>query len=146
MMNKGFTLIELLLTVALFSVVAGMSLPISYTWITNNDATILTATIAQSLRRAQILAQSGMEDGAWGLYIDADANKLTIFQGQDYVSREVVSDEIFDFSPNVSISGLNEIVFSKQTGEPSATGDIIVSTSQNDDHNISINEAGLVSY
>ncbi len=84
-------------------------------------------------------------DSDWGVYIGADS--IVLFKGDDYATRDSDYDEIYAKTSNVSVSGISEEVFEKFTGDPSATGDIILSTSNpTRTSTITINSKGVVSY
>lgn len=142
----GFTLIELLLTIGMMSVLAGFSIPIALQWQQLNDVDIAAVTIAQSLRRAQLLAQAMSSDANWGVRVDDATDAIVLFQGEDFAGRDVDYDETFDLSQAITPSGAVEIVFDKLTGAPQATGAVVLTTASGQVHNIVINEIGTVSY
>jgi len=139
--NRGFTLLELLLSVAIVALLAGLSLPVYRTLMQKNDLDIATTTIAQSLRRAQILSQAVDGDTTWG--VNAQSNNIVIFKGTSYATRDATFDETFDVPTTIGISGSTEIVFAKFTSLPQTTGTINLSTS-NDSRSVTINEKGTI--
>jgi len=139
----GFTLLEVLLSVAIISVLAGLSLPVYRTLIMKNDLDIAAATIASSLRRAQVLSQAVDGDATWG--VKAQSGSIVLFKGASYAGRDPNFDEIFDMPTSISVSGTNEIVFTKLTGFPQTTGTINLST-ESDARSVPINEKGAVNY
>ena len=139
--NRGFTLLELLLSVAIVALLAGLSLPVYRTLRQKNDLDIATTTIAQSLRRAQILSQAVDGDTTWG--VNAQSNNIVIFKGTSYATRDATFDETFDVPTTIGISGSTEIVFAKFTSLPQTTGTINLSTS-NDSRSVTINEKGTI--
>ncbi len=141
--NHGFTLLELLLSVAIISLLAGLSLPVYRTLLTKNDLDIAAVSIAQSLRRAQILSQSVDGDTSWG--VKAQSGNITLFKGSSFTARDTNVDETFDMPTTIGVSGTTEIVFAKFTGLPQTTGTINIST-ESDTRSVSINEKGTVSY
>lgn len=143
MQKKAFTLLELLLSISIIVILAGFSLPIYKNLLMKNDLDIAVNIVNASLHRAQILAQSVDSDTTWGL--KAQNTSIVIFKGINYASRDAAFDEIFDTSSTISISGLNEIVFTKLSGSPVSTGTINLST-VSDSRTVSINEKGIVDY
>ena len=140
----GFTMIEILLSVALLSALASMSIPIFRAFRIRNDLAIVINTTAQSFHRAQILSQSMSHDDVWGVYVH-DRN-IVIFRGDDYASRDVDFDEVFNIPSSITTSGLSEVVFDKLTGTPQNVGSIIFSTNINENKTITINSKGMVDY
>ncbi len=142
--QKGFTLLEMLLSIALIALLSGLSIPVYQSFQVKNDLDIAANTIAQSTKRAQVLAQAVDGDTTWGIYIQSGS--ITIFQGSNYASRNTNYDEDFEMPTSITPSGLQEIVFSKLYGEPQAIGTVILTTSTNEIANLILNEKGMVSY
>ncbi|MBN2016228.1 prepilin-type N-terminal cleavage/methylation domain-containing protein [Candidatus Dojkabacteria bacterium] len=142
--QKGFTILEMLLVVAAISVLAGLSIPVYQSFQVKNDVDVSANIVAQSLRRAQVLSQSVDGDSTWGVYIQSGS--ITIFKGTDYAGRDSSFDEVFDMSTTITPSGITEIVFSKVSGEPGSSGDIILTTSTNQVRTLNINEKGMMEY
>jgi len=141
--NSGFTLIELLLSVALISVMAGFSFPVYRTLMQKNDLDIAAVTVAQSVRRAQVLSQAVDGDTNWGLKVQNSS--IVVFKGVSYAARDTAFDETFDLPTSVGISGTGEYIFAKLTGFPQTTGTATL-TSESDTKTVSINAKGMVSY
>lgn len=142
--SLGFTLLEILLSIALIAAIAGIGTPIYLSLQTRNDLDVTATTIAQSVRRSQILAESGEGDDSWGVRIEAD--EIILFKGTSYSSRDEDFDESFPIAGSIEPSGLSEIVFDKFTGTPSTDGTITLTSTNNETRDISIYEKGLVEY
>ena len=142
--SGGFTLLEVLLSIAIIAVIAGLSMPVYQSYQTRNDLDVATTSIVQSLRRAQVLSQAVDGDTTWGLYVQSGS--ATLFQGASYMTRNSGFDEIFDVPTAITPSGLQEVVFTKFTGEPQAIGTIILISNTNETRNITINTKGMVSF
>ncbi|MDP3973697.1 MAG: prepilin-type N-terminal cleavage/methylation domain-containing protein [Candidatus Daviesbacteria bacterium] len=142
-LSKGFTLLELLLSVAIISLLAGLSLPIYRTLLSKNDLDIAATVTASSLKRAQILSQGVDGDITWGM--KAQNNSIVIFKGVSFAARDINFDETFDVPSNISVGGTTEIVFAKLTGLPQTTGTVSLS-SESDSRSVTINEKGMVEY
>ncbi|MFA5178429.1 MAG: type II secretion system protein [Candidatus Paceibacterota bacterium] len=138
------TLLEVMLSVAIIIVLAGSSVPVSNYFQNKNEVDAERNAIVSSLRRAQALAQDMSGDSAWGVKIEL--GKVTLFQGNDYNSRNDSFDEIFDFSETIIPSGINEIVFSKIWGEPNISGIINLMGPNNETSQIQINTKGMIDY
>ena len=144
--NFGFSLIEVLLVVSSIAILAGISIPIYQSFQTRNDLDIAVTTIAQSLRRAQVLAQASAGDISYGVRVQTGS--ITIFKGINYSGRDTSSDELFDMPKNITITpnGFFEIVFAKMTGLPMGSGSFTLTSSTNESRIITINSKGMVSY
>lgn len=141
--KRGFTLLELLLSVAIISLLAGLSLPVYRTLLSKNDLDIAAVTIAQSARRAQVLSQAVDGDTSWGVKVQTGS--IVIFKGASYAARDINFDETFDVPTSIGVSGTGEYVFAKMTGLPQSTGTVTL-TSESDTRTVSINAKGMVSY
>lgn len=144
MFQKGFSLIELLLSLAIISIIVMITIPIYGSFQARNDLTIAATTVAQTLRRAQILSQAVSGDSGWGVKIQTGS--ITLFKGAGYAGRDAGFDEIFAMPGNITPGGITEIVFNKFSGEPLAGGIITLTSVNNEIKNIAINGKGMVSY
>lgn len=141
--TKGFTLLEVLVVLGIIAIAAGFTAPVYQSFQLRNDVDLAANVTAQSLRRAQALSQAVDGDITWGVAIQSGS--VTIFQGASYATRDSQYDEVLDVNPNVSNSGVGEIVFTKVTGVPSATGSIVFS-GNNRDVTLTINSLGGIEY
>ncbi len=141
--NAGFSLLELLLSVAVISLLTGLSLPVYRTLIKKNDLDITANTIASSLRRAQVLSQAVDGDTTWGIKIQS--GDITLFKGASYTDRDTNFDETFEVPTTISAGGTTEVVFTKFTGFPQTIGTINLTT-ESDSRSVSINEKGTITY
>ncbi|HYV33981.1 MAG TPA: prepilin-type N-terminal cleavage/methylation domain-containing protein [Candidatus Limnocylindria bacterium] len=142
--NFGFTLIEILLVIALMAVLAGLAVPIAWSFSTKNDLDVATGIFAQSLRRAENLAALGSNDSPWG--VNLESQSVTIFEGASFASRDQSLDEVYNLPIAFTFSGPTEIVFNKFSGSPETTGSVVLTTSFNQSRTVSLNQLGLVSY
>lgn len=142
--KNGFSLLELLLSIALIALIASVFAPVYLSFHTRNNVDIASTTVVSALRRAQSLSKAIDSDSTWGVYIQS--NNITVFRGSSYASRDSNFDENNNIPGGVTPSGLQEIVFSKLKGETSSTGNIELTSANNEVRTISINEKGTVSY
>lgn len=138
---RSFTLVEFLLVIVVMAILIGFGLPLSFGLYKNQQLDITSQGVVQALRDAQQKAMGVENDSAFGVYFSN--NNYILFQGSSFASRDSQYDEVFDFSKVISRSGLQEIVFLKNEGLPSATGDIILSNNSRT-KTININNLGRV--
>ena len=142
--NGAFTLLEMLLSIACITIITFIAIPIYQSFQVRNDLDIAGTTIAQSLRRAQILSVSSDGDSTYGVKVQSGS--ITIFHGTSYILRDITLDEIFDMPTSIASTGIDEIIFNKLTGFPMSTGSVILTSSINETRTITINEKGMVTY
>ena len=140
---KGFTLLEVLLVIALLGVLlAGMGSLASNTF-PKNQLTLETDLVVSTLRRAQTRSISGYQDGIWGVYFQP--NTMTLFKGEEYLSRDSVFDERHVFESGITMGGLSEIVFEARHGQTQDVGTVtITQVSTGDTNTLIINENGRI--
>lgn len=144
MQKRGFTLLEVILSIALLTLISSFSFPIYQSLQVKNDTEISATTIVHTMRRAQLLAQAGEADTAWGVFIAPGQG--TLFAGESFLSRDESYDDIVAIPTSIEPGGIQEIIFSKLTGAPHATGTITLANSVGDVRNIHINSKGIISY
>lgn len=142
-LEKGVSLLEILLVVALIVSLAGLSVPIYQSFQIKNDLDIAANTIAQGVRRAQVLSLASKEDSRWGVYVTTGS--ITIFKGDDYATRDGDFDEVFEMPETITPSGLQEINFYKLSGDVETPGTVTLSTT-NQTQDLVINEKGMVEF
>ena len=143
-MLRGFTLLEVLLSVAALSTIAGIGIPVFQSFQVRNDLDVAAVTVAQSARRAQILAEASDGDSNWGVEVAPGA--VTLFKGDTFAARDAAYDETFVLPGTITASGLTDIVFAKMTGLPSAVGTLTLTSTINEVRLITFNAKGTVSY
>lgn len=141
--SHGFTLLEVLLSVATIAILAGLSVPVWRTVQTKNDLDVATVTLAQTLRRAQVLSEAVDGDTSWGVKVQSGS--ITLFKGTSFAGRDTNFDEASDISTALSIAGVTEVVYAKFSGLPQTTGSTTLATA-NDARSVTLNEKGMVSY
>lgn len=142
--EAGFTIIELLLSVAILTMLAGLSLPIYMSFQNRNSLDISTQSIADMLRRAEVYSRSVTGDSPWGVEIQPTV--VTLFKGASFAGRDTSFDETQAIDSSTTISGLSEVLFTKFTAAPGTTGTITLSSSPVDTRTITINAKGMVDY
>jgi len=140
---KGFTLIELLIVISITAIFSSISVT-SYKKI--NEKNIFNGavnTIIQSIRYTKNKSLNQNLNTNWGIYIEND--KVTVFSGNDYSSRNSSVDETFDLPRGIVVSGLTEIVFDKITGKIDSEGDVVISRGD-ENKTIHVNYYGVIFY
>lgn len=141
---RGFTLVELMLSLAIFTLIAGISIPIYESFAAQNDLDIAATTVAQTIRRAEMLASASDGSSDWGVHVGTDG--IVLFKGTSFAGRNTQYDETFDLPSDVTASGMTEIVTAEGTGYPLTTGTITLSGTAGRTYTITINEKGTVDY
>lgn len=136
-------MIELVLSVAVLSIILLVSVPLTQRYVLRNDMEVLSNIIVQDMYRAQSLARAGENDSDWGVYIQQGST--TVFQGDNYVSRNQSKDETYSFSSSIIITGQNEYVFDKFSGRLAAAGSTTLTTN-GDTRVISVGSNGVIEY
>lgn len=142
--RKGFTLPEVLLSVALLTIIGGMSIPMYRVFMVRDELDGAATILAQNLRRAQALSRSSSGDMTWGVHVGVGS--ILIYKGSNYILRDSSFDENTSIPTTIVPTGTNEINFSKVTGLPSATGTFTLTSQANEKRTITINEKGMVDY
>lgn len=141
--SRGFSLVEMLLSVAIIAIIAGLSAPFYFSYLTGNDFGLAVETGVRSLRRAQFLAQNQERDSNWGTYFSTSS--ITIYSGASYSGRVSGYDERYDF-PNTVTSTVADINFTKFTGETAITTAINIRSNAGQSSTITVNAKGMIDY
>ena len=141
---QGFTLPEVLLSLSLLAIIAAMSMPMYRIFLVRNDLDTAATTLAQSLRRAQSLAQGGDGDTSWGVHVGVGS--ILIYKGSSFVARDSSFDENTSIPTSIVPTGTIDTYFLKTTGIPNATGTYILTSQANETRTVTINQKGMVDY
>ena len=94
------------------------------------------------------MSQGGKEQSRHGLYFDSDNNSYTVYQGDDYASRDIDYDRVINLENNILLNldwEGTEVNFATSTGLAGATGTIsIINNTNNESKIITINQFGPV--
>ena len=144
-MNKGFTIIEVLLSVSILAFLSLGSITVFQSFQRTNDLNVTINLLSHTLRRAQGLAQASDGDSTWGVALQTQT--ITLFKGGSYATRDSNFDELLDVAAGITMSGLSEVVFSKVSGDPQATGTTTLQIAElNETRAVNINAKGMVSF
>ncbi len=139
---KGISLIEILLVVGVLAILVSIILPLALDFYREQQLDTHSQGIIQTLRKAQLKTMSIENDSSFGVYLTDDS--YTLFKGDSYTNRDTQYDEILDLPVILTLSGLQELIFSKFEGRPNVTGNIVLN-SNNKSRIISINNFGMIS-
>lgn len=140
--KKGFTIVEILLSLSIIAIVLAISAPVYSQFLIRNDLSLAGEAVLGSLRRAYNLSISGYQDDSWGVNIDNGG--VILFRGTDFSGRDTSFDETQDFAPNMTVSGLQQTIFTKLSGLPTSNGTITITNTGGNSRDITINEEGTV--
>jgi len=142
MKNKGgFNLIELMLVVVLIGIITGIFLPTFTRLFYRNNLDSAHQKIKSELYRAQSFARASKKDSDWGIYFNN--NEIILFAGTSYTDRDISLDQIEEINNQIIFSGLNQVVFEKNSGLTLNPGQIILSY-KGDSLVLDINEKSLI--
>ena len=132
------------LSVAMLTLILGMSIPMYRTFAIRNDLDITTHEIASILRRAQTLAQAGDGDTSWGVHVSTGS--ILLYKGVSYALRDPTFNETTSIPTSSTVTGLQDVLFTKTTGVPQSTGTFIITSVSSQIRNVTINQKGMVDY
>ncbi len=141
--GPGYTLIEVLLSIALIGLITGFGAIVYQQLQGRNDLDIAATTVAQSMRRAQVLSRAADGDTTWGVRVNP--GNVVLFQGASYATRVATYDEAATVSPALTGAGFTEVVFAKFSGLPQATG-VLTLTGPNGVRTLTLNAQGTITY
>ncbi|OGJ63798.1 hypothetical protein A3C37_01760 [Candidatus Peribacteria bacterium RIFCSPHIGHO2_02_FULL_53_20] len=118
--KQGFTLVEVMLTIAILSVITGVSIPMYRKYEERSCVQLAAENVAQGVSRARLLAQSAEGDSGWGY----SAEHGVLFKGDSYATRDPDFDESYPVGDCAELTGLSEVAFYKLSGEPIVAGTI----------------------
>jgi len=140
----GFTLLEVLLSVAIITILTGISLPVYESFVRRNDLDLTAQGITAMLRRADTYARAVKNDSAWS--VEIQPTTVTLFQGTNFAARTVAFDETLSVPASMTPGGIGEVQFAKFSATPNVAGNITLTSTTNDVRTITINTKGMVSY
>ena len=133
-----------MLVLAFFALLTSMSIPVISSFQAENSINLTTATISQTLHRAALLSRGLLFDSSWGVNLTTE--KITIFKGNSFAARDISFDEYYDLPANITVGGINEIIFTPLTGQTQNSGTITVTAPDHEPKEITINAWGMIDY
>lgn len=125
---------EVLVVTGILALLGGIIIPTFMEYQIRSDLMNAADQVTQALNRARLLSVSAEEDSAWGFHVAS----ATLFKGEEYAARDAESDEFYQLTDTIGLSGLPEVSFSKLEGTPSQTGSIILTSLRGDVRQVDI--------
>lgn len=141
--NSAFSIFEFLIVLGIFAIIGGISFFAITRFLAKSALESFSQNLFNSLTNARDLSIYRGTESSYGVKILE--KEYIIFKGESFLAREQASDKVFQIPNNIEITGINEIIFKKLTGEPKATGEILIS-SQNNSLVILINKNGQIEF
>lgn len=140
-MKPGFTMFEVLLVIAAVVIITAFTIPTGINFMNSQTLDETRVEIIAGLRRAQSQSVFQKNDSDFGVKFLSDS--YVLFQGSSYSGRTQSEDEVFDLTPGIAVSGVDEVVFSKLFGIPNNTGTTTIFF-VGENRYININNAGKI--
>ena len=140
---RGFTLIEILIVIALIGFIISLGNVVNIDFYSREVRLSEQATLISILQKARSDAMNNIHTTSHGVHIDNDT--YTFFEGTNYNSNESTNQAI-KRNPNITISGLENIVFEQLSGNTENTGTIILEDTNNIEKFINIKANGLIDW
>ena len=122
--RQGFTLIEIMVAFGVGLIVFGVVAIISINFVKNRELEVVSETLVSYLRAAEQRALAS--EGNTNHGVSGSNGKLTLFRGVDYQHKDASYDTTLPYPSYITVTGIGDVVFSKQTGAPSVSGVITV--------------------
>lgn len=142
-MNRGFTLTEILVVIGIFALLSILLVPLGLNYYQREVLNKTDDQLVWVLKEARDNALNQNGGSSFGVYIAA--NNFTLFRGTSFNQRIIEDDINYSFPDSITFTGLQEIVFSPNTGATSQIGKISLSTGHYQ-RDILINELGVIDY
>jgi prepilin-type N-terminal cleavage/methylation domain-containing protein len=137
---NGFSLVELLLVIALMGIVSIAAFPLSVSLYNLQVLNDTKSSLLATLRQAHVSALTQKNDTDHGVKLLPDS--YVLFEGSSYATRNEAADHVISFAPTVTATGADEIVFTKFTGLPTATGTVTIEAGE-ESRVILVRESGI---
>lgn len=129
--NSGISFIEMIMVVAILVILISITVPVFIFFQRGLEFHNNAEEIISVLRIARNKALASEGSSQYGVYFDntGSTHQYILFKGESFALRDNSFDEIYNLSDNIEVydidlSGGNEIVFDRVTGNTSQPGDI----------------------
>ena len=152
--REAFTLIEVVIVMAILIIVILLSITTLRLLTKRTELEASVNNIISTLNVARNKTLASEKASQYGVYFDASTipNKYILFQGSDYISRDIDFDEIYNLPSSIEITNIgfsgggNEIIFNRLEGDTENFGSLtIYSSSSNKSKVIYIYSSGELS-
>ena len=116
MKNRGFSLIEVIIVLAIIAVISASGTSVYKVWQNKNTLTNGRMILVSALYEAKTMATMGNNDSDWG--VKNLPGRIVVFSGSTFDTRDDNKDKNFDLPLGVTVSILDEYVFTKFSGLP----------------------------
>lgn len=138
--QKGFTLLELLLVIAIIGTLSVLIPIFGASFTIQNSISNAQNELIGSLRKAQIYSMMGKQNSSWSAHWGSGV--ITLFKGSVFNDHDASFDETFSYNNALSITGANDITFTRPQGTATASGITIAENNQT--RQITISSEGVV--
>ena len=148
--KTGFTSVELIIVIAIALLFFVAASPVYSLLFVSSEVNEHSFRIVQSARLSRERAVIRLNNSSHGVYIETNpslGNRVVVYQGSSYASRDADYDTIIPLPSGLSVSTTipgNDINFSKEFGVPASTGTILLVPRQGGGgRTITINNFGM---
>ena len=141
--NRGFSFLEVILVVSIVSILSLIGTVFYTRFLTQNAVANTTEHMISQMRKAQIYAMEGRQNGgSWGVNYTASPKQIQL-----YLQGDSAFNENYAVNPNITISPAFNLLFNHYTGVPTgATLPLTITISGNNStQSITVNAQGVVS-
>lgn len=147
MSRRAFTIIEVIVVIGITALLAGLSLPISGSFLSRNELSSESVKITDSLRRARTQSMYGAQDSVWGVHFTS--SDYTIFRGSSYNPADSYNNTtslpgVLSISAITINGGGSDIIFDRVSGTTSTFGTTTISNDASEIRTIVVNSAGTI--
>jgi type II secretory pathway pseudopilin PulG len=148
--KKGYTLIEMMPVIVISIIIAAAAFTLQGKFMVNAYLDSDSEAVVQKLRVAQTRSMTGIENSEWGVYFDNAEDKVVLFKGSNYSTRDTAFDEETEFKSSIDLSfvslngGGDEVIFERVSGITTQHGSVEISNNISEANTISISPEGTV--
>jgi type II secretory pathway pseudopilin PulG len=139
----AFTMTEVMLVMGVVTIMLAVGAPFYVSLSRSNDLDAARSLLVQDLYQAQTYSRNRAQDSQWGVAVNGQV--ITLFSGANYASRNVADDVTYTVPNSISLSGSNQIVYSKLYGLPQTTASFTLSGGGKTG-TVVVNNKGMVEY
>jgi Tfp pilus assembly protein FimT len=154
--SRGFTILEVLIVASLAIIIMALGLAMSmdafrgFSFRNDRDAAVAALQRARTQAVNNVCLGLVCDDGKkHGIEFDAGKKEFTVFQGDDYASRDTAVDETIKFESSATYvdpsSTIFDIVFDQLSGNATA-GKLILKDTAGREAAIEINSVGQIDF